>query len=53
MEYFQIMLVIVTCWKFQKIWQPLIKTYFYVFFSTNDLEILLKLGYIHEKLLEY
>ena len=26
-----------------------IKRYLYVFFSTNIVEILLKLGYIHEK----
>ena len=38
-DYFQIMLFIVTCWKFQKTYQP----FFYVFFSTNIMEILLKL----------
>ena len=43
MDYFQIMLFTVTCWKFQKIQQPYIKRYFYVFFSTNFVEILLKL----------
>ena len=43
MDYFQIMLFTVTCWKFQKIQQPYIKRYFYVFFSTNIVEILLKL----------
>ena len=43
MDYFQIMLFIVTCWKFQKIQQPYIKRYFYVFFSTNIVKILLKL----------
>ena len=43
MDYFQIMLFTVTCWKFQKIQQPYIKRYFYVFFSTNIMEILLKL----------
>ena len=43
MDCFQIMLFIVTCWKFQKIQQPYIKSYFYVFFSTNIVEILLKL----------
>ena len=43
MDYFQIMLFIVTCWKFQKIQQPYIKRYFYVFFGTNIVEILLKL----------
>ena len=43
MDYFQIMLFIVTCWKFHKIQQPYIKRYFYVFFSTNIVEILLKL----------
>ena len=43
MDYFQIMLFTVTCWKFQKIQQPYIKIYFYVFFSTNIVEILLKL----------
>ena len=32
-----------TCWKFQKIQQPYIKRYCYVFFSTNIVEILLKL----------
>ena len=31
-DYFQIMLFTVTCWKFQKIQQPYIKRYFYVFF---------------------
>ena len=39
MNYFQIMLFIVTCWKFQKIQQPYIKRYFYVFFSTNIVEM--------------
>ena len=43
MDYFQIMLFTVTCWKFQKIQQPYIKRYCYVFFSTNIVEILLKL----------
>ena len=43
MDYFQIMLFTVTCWKFQKIQKPYIKRYFYVFFSTNIVEILLKL----------
>ena len=43
MDYFQITLFTVTCWKFQKIQQPYIKRYFYVFFSTNIVEILLKL----------
>ena len=43
MDYFQIILFTVTCWKFQKIQQPYIKRYFYVFFSTNIVEILLKL----------
>ena len=43
MDYFQIMLFTVTCWKFQKIQQQYIKRYFYVFFSTNIVEILLKL----------
>ena len=43
MDYFQIMLFIATCWKFQKIQQPYIKRYCYVFFSTNIVEILLKL----------
>ena len=43
MDYFQIMLFTVTCWKFQKIQQPYIKRYFYVVFSTNIVEILLKL----------
>ena len=43
MDYFQIMLFIVTGWKFQKIQQPYIKRYFYVFFSTNIVEILIKL----------
>ena len=43
MDYFQIMLFTVTCWKFQKIQQPYIKRYFYVSFSTNTVEILLKL----------
>ena len=43
MDYFQIMLFTVTCWKFKKIQQPYIKKYFYVFFSTNIVEILLKL----------
>ena len=38
-----LMLFTVTCWKFQKIQQPYIKRYFYVFFSTNIVEILLKL----------
>ena len=42
MDNFQIMFI-VTCWKFQKIQQPYIKRYFYVFFSTNIVEILLKL----------
>ena len=37
------MLFTVTCWKFQKIQQPYIKRYCYVFFSTNIVEILLKL----------
>ena len=37
------MLFTVTCWKFQKIQQPYIERYFYVFFSTNIVEILLKL----------
>ena len=47
MDYFQIILFIVTCWKFQKY----IGKYssHYVFFSTNIVEILLKLDYIHEK----
>ena len=49
MDYFQIMLFIVTCSKFQKIQQPFIKRYLYVFSSTNIVDILLKLGYIHEK----
>ena len=40
MDYFQIMLFTVTCWKFQKIQQPYIKRYFYVFFSTNTVETL-------------
>ena len=43
MDYFEIMLFTVTCWKFQRIQQPYIKRYFYVFFSTNIVEILLKL----------
>ena len=43
MDYFQITLFTVTCRKFQKIQQPYIKRYFYVFFSTNIVEILLKL----------
>ena len=43
MDYFQIMLFTVTCWKFHKIQQPYIKRYFYVFFSSNIVEILLKL----------
>ena len=43
MDYFQIMLFTATCWKFQKIQQPYIKRYCYVFFSTNIVEILLKL----------
>ena len=43
MDYFQIMLFTVTCWKFQKIQQPYIKRYSYVLFSTNIVEILLKL----------
>ena len=43
MDYFQIMLFTVTCLKFQKIQQPYIKRYFYVLFSTNIVEILLKL----------
>ena len=37
------MLFTVTCWKFQNIQQPYIKRYFNVFFSTNIVEILLKL----------
>ena len=43
MDYFQIMLFTVTSWKFKKIQQPFIQRHFYVFFSTNIVEILLKL----------
>ena len=49
MDYFQIMLVIVTFENFKKYSSHSLKHIFQVFFNTDIVEILLKLGYIHEK----